>query len=101
MDSEELLVDSITSLKKIKSDDLFEFSGKIYDEMKIKIAFILFCIYIITNLDIYYENILSPFVSNTYDAASDKPSTKGVIISGIIMSVSYILIDFMYDHKVI
>lgn len=65
----------------------------IWDILNFKLAFIIFCVYIGLNSDIFIENTLSIFFSDVYNYESDSIKTKGVVVSGIIMSVIYLLIN--------
>jgi hypothetical protein len=105
MDSEKLnigdiKIKEIEKKKKIQNEhgDLFQVSNNIYQTMNIKIAVLLFFIYIILNLDIFIDNVLSKVFLNVYDTNTDKITSKGIIINGMIISVIYILLD-MLDKK--
>lgn len=97
MDAEELLITEC----KIKDNDLFGVSTNLYDEIKFKIAFLIFIIYLIINSDIFVEGILSKFISGTYNPAEDKVTEKGIITSGVVLSLLYILIDIVYEKNYI
>lgn len=92
---------NIKDFNRKKNGDLFHICSKVYDTMKLKIASFLFIIFIILNSDIYAENILSKFFTNCYDSNYDNFTEKGIIISGIIMSLSYIILDSLYENKCI
>ena len=56
IDSETL---NISDFKKNNTNgDLFHIGGKIYDDLKIKIASLLFIIFIILNSDIFVESVM-------------------------------------------
>ena len=84
-----------------KNGDLFHISTKVYDDLKIKIASLLFIIFLILNSDIFVEGVLSKFIYGTYDASRDKITEKGIVISAMILSFSYIFIDFLFEKKII
>lgn len=84
--------------KKEQTGDLFQISNKIYEIMNIKIAFLIFLFYTILNTDTFVENVLSKIFNNIYDSKNDTVTCKGIIISGIILSVIYMLLD-MLDKK--
>lgn len=99
IDSETL---NISEFKKNgKNGDLFHIGSKIYDDLKLKIAGLLFIIFIILNSDIFVEGVLSRFISGTYDGFSDKVTEKGIVISAMLMSLSYIFIDFLFEKKIL
>ena len=87
--------------KNSKNGDLFHISSKIYDDLKLKMASFLFIIFIILNSDIFVEGVLSKFIYGTYDPAADKITEKGIVISAMVLSFSYILLDFLFTKKII
>ncbi len=96
-DSEELIFAECNT----KNNDLFGVTGNLYDAMKIKVAFLIFILYIIINSDIFVENILSKFIKGTYDQSTDKCTEKGILVSGIVLSLLYIVIDLIYENDYI
>lgn len=87
--------------KKEKTGDLFQISSKIYDIMNIKLAFLIFLFYIILNTDTFIENVLSKIFNNIYDSKNDTVTCKGIIISGILLSLIYILLDMLDKKEII
>lgn len=96
IDSEPIAIKDFHKSKN--KGDLFHVCSKVYDTMKLKLAGMLFIIFIILNSDVYAENILGNFFSNSYDHSCDGITEKGIIISGIIMVVLYILLDSLYEN---
>ena len=78
--------------------DLYQLSNKFYELLNFKIGILLFFIYIFLNTDVFIENTISKIISGIYDYKNDKISNKGIIISGIILAILYILLDFL-DKK--
>jgi hypothetical protein len=91
-----------TEEKKYKKNDvgdLYQLSNKFYELLNLKIAFLLFLLYYILNTDIFIELAFSNnLLSNVYDRVNDKITEKGIVISGIILSLCYLIID-MLDKK--
>lgn len=81
--------------------DLFQSLAAIYDNSNIKIAFILFVIYVILNTDIFAERVLRKIRSDTYDMTNDKVTSTGILVSGMILSITYIFIDLLASGDVI
>lgn len=81
--------------------DLYQLSSKFYDLINIKLALLLFITYYILNTDIFIEKGLSRMFCNVYDSTHDKFTDKGIIISGIILSMCYILYDFLDKKNII
>lgn len=98
MDSDEL---KVGVQKKEEIGDLYQVSDRLYNIMNIKIAFLLFCIYIILNSDIFIEFSLSKMFSNIYDPINDKITNKAIIISGLCLSLSYIILDILDKKEII
>ena len=99
IDSETL---NISEFKKNeKNGDLFHIGSKIYDDLKLKIASLLFIIFIILNSDVFVEGVLSKFINGTYNACEDKITEKGIVISAMLLSLSYIFIDFLFEKKIL
>lgn len=96
-DCEILSMDDI----KYTSDDLFNVSATVYDEMKLKLAFLLFIMFIILNTDIFAENILSKISKSNYDNSIDKITDKGIFTSGIILASTYVFLDILDKKKII
>lgn len=84
-----------------KTGDLFQLSSKFYDLINFKIAFLLFLTYYILNTDIFIEKGLGRIFCNVYDSTHDKLTEKGIIISGIVLSLCYILYDFLDKKSII
>jgi hypothetical protein len=96
MDSDEIKI-----TKKEEIGDLYQVSDKLYNMMNIKIAFLLFCVYIILNSDIFIEFSLSKMFCNIYDPVNDKVTNKAIIITGLCLSISYIVIDILDKKDII
>jgi hypothetical protein len=108
MDSEKLNIKDIKKKdftekenKKNKTGDLFQVSNKVYQTTNVKLGIILFFLYIILNLDIFIENVLSKVFNNVYDHNNDKILAKGLIINGIILALLYMLLDLLNKKNII
>ena len=89
--------------KKSDSDtgDLYQLSSKFYDLINIKIAFLLFITYFILNTDVFIEKGLSKLFCGVYDITHDKFTEKGIVLSGILLSIFYIIFDLLDKKKII
>ncbi len=83
------------------SSDLFQVVGVVYDNMEIKISFILFITFILLNTDIFADNCLRKISSGTYDSSQDKITAKGIVVSAMILSMVYILVDLLVSKNII
>ncbi len=81
-----------------KTGDLYQLSSKVYDIINFKISLLLFLTFYILNTDVFIEKGLSRFFCDVYDTNNDKFTEKGIILSGILLSLSYILFDIL-DKK--
>ena len=99
LDSEQINIKDFNTLPN--KGDLFHICSKVYDGMKLKIASILFVVFIILNSDVYAENVLAKFFTNSYDSSCDSVTEKGIIISGILMIIVYIILDSVYENNCI
>ena len=77
------------------TEDLFHASSAMYDAIKIKVAFLIFVSYILLNTDMFAENILSKINNKCYDMSSDKITSSGIIISAMMLSLFYIIVDLL------
>ncbi len=81
--------------------DLFHSAAKLYDSMQIKTAFILFIVFVMFSTDIFAERVLNKLTDGSYDSANDRLTSKGIIMTGMLISVVYILIDLLVQGGVI
>lgn len=103
VDYDPIFIQEPACKKNIDSDtgDLYQLSSKFYDLINIKIAFLLFIIYFILNTDVFIEKGLSKIFCGVYDTSHDRFTEKGIVISGILLSIMYIIIDFLDKKKII
>lgn len=93
--------DPIIIESKNETGDLYEVSNKLYDLLNIKLATILFFLYMLLNSDLFAEHSLSKIFSGTYNKEHDKLTDKGIIIAGIIMSLTYLVLDVLDKKNII
>jgi hypothetical protein len=87
-DSEVLFEDSDSSNEGDFVSMIMDNIGKI----PWKIAIILFILYIIINSDIFVNKVLSNITGTAVDGTI---TSKGIIVSGMILSIMYVLTDFL------
>jgi hypothetical protein len=97
----EPIIDIINSKKSNDTGDLYQLSSKFYDILNLKISLLLFLTYCILNTDVFIEKGLNKVFNNVYDINNDKFTEKGIIISGIILSVCYIIYDLLNKKNII
>jgi hypothetical protein len=82
-----------------KYDDLSSMFYKLIVQFNFKIAFLIFVFYIIFNTDIFNKFVISKFEKNIY--VNDSITEKGLIIIGVLLSISYIILDVLNNNDYI
>lgn len=80
-------------------DDLMSISSNMIDKIPFKLLSFIFIIYLFLSSDVFNVRILS-----TIDGAvgyANTPSTKGTIITGVLLVVFTTLVGLLIDKKVI
>lgn len=94
-------INSMNKTKKIDSytnnppDDIIYLMYQCCKQPNFKIAILLFIFYILYNTDIFYEKVLVNISSNTYNKNNEKITEKGLLTIGILLSLTYIIIDLL------
>jgi hypothetical protein len=104
-DSETLLPDDCQTFKSQKieketTDDFPSMFVDIFKKVNFKIAFFLFVIGIFIFSDIFIENIIKPWSIDSVDG-SDVPTSKGVFIQLIFLTLGYIGLDLLVQGGVL
>ena len=90
-----------TPQKKCKkpNDNLSQMFGNMVCECNFKISFLLFIFYVIFNTDIFNKYVLSLLGGNIYNGG--ELSERGILIIGILLSISYIILDMLNNKNII
>jgi hypothetical protein len=80
---------------------LFGVSERLYDRMRLKMAFMLFVVFCIINSDAFAEQVLSTLSPKMYNAGLDKLTDYGVFTSGAILSAVYVILDLLETSNVL
>jgi hypothetical protein len=104
-DSETLLPDdqqtfSSQKIEEETTDDFPSMFVDIFKKVNFKIAFFLFVIGIFIFSDIFIENIIKPWSIDSVDG-SDVPTSKGVFIQLIFLTLGYIGLDLLVQGGVL
>lgn len=78
------------SIPDNNTSDFTEMGSDFIKKIHFKIGLILFIAYVLINSDLFIDTFLQEDMKN-----GDKPNTKGTVIQGIILVISYIIIDIM------
>lgn len=97
----EPIIDIINIKKGNDTGDLYQLSSKFYDIINLKISLLLFLTYYILNTDIFIEKGLNKVFNNVYDINNDKFTEKGIIVSGMLLSLCYIIYDLLDKKNII
>jgi hypothetical protein len=81
-------------INKETSDDFPSMFVDIFKKINFKIAFFIFIIGIFIFSDIFIENIIKPWSVDSVDG-SDVPTSKGVFIQLIFLTLGYIGLDLL------
>ena len=82
-------------------NDFLEMIISLFNKFNIKLSVLLFILYIIFNTDIFYIKLLSNISSNSYDTTKDQLTEKGLVVIGILLSISYLFLDLLDKHDYI
>ena len=83
-----------------KSDtDFVSMTSKAIFGINYKMVLLLFIIYILLHNDIFITRILAK--SNNSVDMNNNPTTKGTIIMGLLLILSYILLDWLINYDLI
>jgi hypothetical protein len=80
--------------------DGFDIFGSIFGRMNIWIAILLFIVFIIINLTVFVDEILKK-ISSDFVAADGNPTSSGILVQGVFLSVAYIIIDLLVSGGVV
>jgi hypothetical protein len=94
MDSEKIVVS-----QKYHPSDFGEILKHLIHELPVKMAFIVFMLYIILSSDVFINRVLG----RIHGAISgiDTPSTYGTVVTGLLLTLFYIIFDVLVRKEVV
>jgi len=80
-------------------DDLQSIVIKIFKKFNITTSVFIFILYILVSTDCFQLHIVRELYTNAYNSKTDSITDSGLILNGVILSVSYLLFDLCYNKK--
>jgi hypothetical protein len=82
-------------------NSLFNASGVLYDNLRIKVAFIIFITFCLVNSDVFAENVLAKLSPKNYNSASDKLTERGIFSAGAITATVFLFVEMLDSSNII
>ncbi len=87
--------------EELVGESLFDTLGDVYDQSKLKMALFIFVAYIIINSDIFAMKILQTISPKTWCVQEGQITDYGVVMSGAVLAVSYLIFDLLNQNKLV
>lgn len=94
MDSEKIIVS-----KKYHPSDFGEILKHLICDLPVKMAFILFALYLILSSDVFINRVLGRMQGAI--SGIDTPSTYGTVMTGLLLTLFYMIFDVLVRKQVI
>lgn len=80
--------------------DGFDVFGSVFGKVHIWIALLMFILYILINTSTFIEEVLKK-INSEFVSIDGNPTTNGIIVQGIFLSIGYIIIDLLVSSDVL
>jgi hypothetical protein len=80
--------------------DAFDIFGSIFSKVHIWTAILLFILYIVINTSFFVDDILKK-ISPDFVATDGNPTSNGIIVQGVFLSIGYIILDLLVNSGVL
>lgn len=80
-------------------DDLSSVVVKFFKKFNIITGIFIFLLYMLVSTDGFQLHIMRELNPSTYDPKIDSITETGIVVNGIIISISYMLFDFYYNDN--
>lgn len=80
--------------------DGFDVFGSIFSKINIWVAFLLFVIFILMNTHFFIDDIMKK-ISSDFVAQDGNLTSSGIVIQGVMLSLSYIIIDLLVSGGIL
>ena len=80
--------------------DVFDIFGSIFGRVHIWMSILLFILFILINTTFFVDDILKKINSN-FVSADGNPTTNGIIMQGVFLSVGYIILDLLVSGGIL
>jgi hypothetical protein len=80
--------------------DGFDIFGSLFKKLNIWTALLLFVLFIVLNTNFFLEDVMKKINANWVSNDSN-PTSTGIIVQGIFLSIGYIIIDLLVSSDII
>lgn len=80
--------------------DGFDIFGNVISKINLWVAFLLFIIFILMNTTFFIDDVLKK-ISSDFVALDGNLTSSGIIIQGVMLSLSYIVIDLLVSGGIL
>ncbi len=98
--SEPLFKDSGEEESETDKHDGFDMIGSLLGKINIWVAFLLFIIFILMNTHFFIDDVMKK-INSDFVALDGNLTSSGIIIQGIMLSLSYIVVDLLVSGGII
>lgn len=92
--SEPLFKDGPTDDDESSKHDGFDVFGSIFGKLNIWTAFLIFIIFVLMNTNFFIDEIMKK-MSSDFVLLDGNLSSSGIIVQGVMLSLSYLIIDLL------
>jgi hypothetical protein len=82
-----------------KKGDLGSMFSSLFSKIPIKMAFLLFIIFVLINSTVFIEYCVEPFGKNYFDGIN--VTSTGTYLQGLFLSVAYIILATLDNYNII
>lgn len=98
--SDPLFKDSAEEDSETDKHDGFDMIGSLLGKINIWIAFLLFIIFILMNTHFFIDDVMKK-INGDFVALDGNLTSSGVIVQGVMLSLSYIVVDLLVSGGII
>lgn len=91
--------DKITVAKQYAPSDLGELTRHMVGELPLKMAGILYILYVLLNSDVFIHRVLERVPGAVRDV--DVPTTKGTLLTGMVLCIFFIIFQLLVTKQVV
>ena len=83
-----------------KKHDGFDMFGSLFSKLNIWIAILMFVIYILLNSSFFIDDVLKK-INNEFVTNDSNPTSNGIVVQGIFLSIGYIIVDLLVSNEIL
>lgn len=80
--------------------DFFDIFGSIFSKLHIWVGILIFILYILINTTFFVDDVLKK-INSSFVSTDGNPTTNGIIMQGIFLSVGYIILDLLVSGGIL